>query len=64
MGDKAGTTGWAPLLRGLSCQPRQFVCVAGSKEEPRKTFELESGSIGDVEGQGNPPEAAELRAES
>lgn len=64
MGDKTGVTGWVPLLRGLKCQPRQFVCIAGSKEEPLKTFEQESGSIGDIEYQENPPGAAELRAEN
>lgn len=63
MGDRTGMEGWVPLLRGLKCQPRPFVCIAGSKGEPLKTFEQESGSIGDVECQENSPAAAELETE-
>lgn len=48
MGDKTGKVGWVLFLRGLECQVRWFVFIAGGNEESLKTFEQEGGSIGDL----------------
>lgn len=64
VGDKTGEVGWVLFLRGLECQARWFVFIAGGDGESLKTVEQEGGSIEDSECQENPPGPGGLSAEN